>query len=144
MGTYQLQEIAWDLDLSRVEVEWNLPCHRTSCFFFFQNLSPSVFKGMKQFCKLISVTQNSISLDARLIHWNSPHELWSNAAKSLHFTSCALSRGGVGGPDPSSPKVSVVCIFWLHPQFSYVPVHKIAPSPFGSASWSPSGDLKCC
>ena len=60
----------------------------------------------------------------------------------LHFfTSCALSRGGVGGPDPSSPKVSVVCIFWHHPQFPHVPIHKIAPSPFGSASWSPSGDL---
>ena len=60
----------------------------------------------------------------------------------LHFfTSCALSWGGVGGPDPSSPKVSVVCIFWHHPQFPHVPVHKIAPSPSGSASWSPSGDL---
>ena len=59
----------------------------------------------------------------------------------LHFfTSCALSRGGVGGPDPSSPKVSVVCIFCHHPQFPHVPIHKIAPSPFGSASWSPSGD----
>ena len=32
---YQLQEIAWNLDLSRMEVEWNLPCHSTSfCFFF--------------------------------------------------------------------------------------------------------------
>ena len=47
----------------------------------------------------------------------------------------------LGGPDPSSPKVSVVCIFWHHPQFSHVPVHKITPSPSGSASWSPSGDL---
>ena len=36
MGTYQLQEIAWNLDLSRVEVEWNLPCHRTSCCFVFK------------------------------------------------------------------------------------------------------------
>ena len=35
MCTYQLQEIAWNLELSRVEVEWNLPCHRTSCCFFF-------------------------------------------------------------------------------------------------------------
>ena len=62
--------------------------------------------------------------------------------KSLHFfTFRALSRGGVGGPDPSSPKVSVVCIFWHHPQFPHVPVHNIAPSPCGSASWSPSGDL---
>ena len=60
---------------------------------------------------------------------------------SLHFTSRALSRGGVGGPDPSSPKVSVGCIFWHHPQFPHVTVHKIAPSPSGSASWSPSGDL---
>ena len=57
------------------------------------------------------------------------------------ITSRALFRGGVGGPDPSSPKVSVVCIFWHHPQFPHVPVHKIAPSPSGSASWSPSGDL---
>ena len=65
----------------------------------------------------------------------------SNSYRSLHFTSRALSRGGVGGPDPSTPKVSVVCIFWHHPQFPHVPVHKIAPSPSGSASWSPSGDL---
>ena len=36
MCTYQLQEIAWNLELSRVEVEWNLPCHRTSCCFFFK------------------------------------------------------------------------------------------------------------
>ena len=36
ISTYQLQEIAWNLDLSRVEVEWNLPCHRTSCCFFFK------------------------------------------------------------------------------------------------------------
>ena len=57
------------------------------------------------------------------------------------ITSCALSRGGIGGPDPSSPKFSVVCIFWHHPHFLQVPVHKIAPSPSGSASWSPSGDL---
>ena len=41
------------------------------------------------------------------------------------LTSHALSRGGVGGPDPSSPKVSAVCIFWHHPQFPHVPVHKI-------------------
>ena len=40
MGTYQLQEIAWNLDLSRVEVEWNLPCHRTSCWFFFSKSVP--------------------------------------------------------------------------------------------------------
>ena len=58
---------------------------------------------------------------------------------SLHFTSRALSRGGVGGPDPSSPNVYVVCIFWHLPQFPHVQVHKIAPSPSGSASWSPSG-----
>ena len=69
------------------------------------------------------------------------HSFFLCCCKSLHFTSRALSRGGVGGPDPSFPKVSVVCIFWHHPQFSHVPVHKIAPSPSGSASWSPSGDL---
>ena len=50
------------------------------------------------------------------------------------LSSRALSRGEVGSPDPSSPKVSVVCIFWHHPQFPHVPVDKIAPSPSGSAS----------
>ena len=65
------------------------------------------------------------------------------APETIFFflSSRALSRGGVGGQDPSSSKVSVVCIFWHHPQFPHVLVHKIAPSPFGSASWSPSGDL---
>ena len=43
MGTYQ-QKIAWNLDLSRVEVEWNLPCHRTSCCFFFKICPPSMYK----------------------------------------------------------------------------------------------------
>ena len=52
---------------------------------------------------------------------------------SLHFTSllAPYPGGGVGGSDPSSLNVSVVCIFWHHPQFSHVPVHKIAPSPSG-------------
>ena len=64
--------------------------------------------------------------------------------KSLHFfTSCALSCGGVGGPEGSSIKVSVVCIFWHHPQFSHVPVHKITPFPSWSASWSPSMSITC-
>ena len=47
VGTYQLQEIAWNLDISRVEVEWNLPCHRTSCCFFFLNLFPSLCLNRK-------------------------------------------------------------------------------------------------
>ena len=42
IGTYQLQEIAWNLELSKVEVEWNLPwqsdCHRTSFFFFSKSV----------------------------------------------------------------------------------------------------------
>ena len=72
-------------------------------------------------------------------------------AEGMHsFFSHSLSPLSLLAPYPGegssvrirgSPKVSVVCIFWHHSQFPHVPVHKIAPSPSGSASWSPSGDL---
>ena len=96
---------------------------------------PHISKKCSFLTHFCSVSQN---LYKKNIQYSHP----SVRRVSLHFfTSRALSWGGVVGPDPSSQKVSVVRIFWHHPQFPHVPVQKIAPSPSGSASWSPSGDL---
>ena len=61
MGTYQLQEIAWNLDLSRVEVEWNLPCHRTGCCFFFSKSVPIPVGSRSIICSFYEAICNSFN-----------------------------------------------------------------------------------
>ena len=57
----------------------------------------------------------------------------------LHFLRLILGRGRRSGSVVSKSFCRLHLL--APPAVSHVPVHKIAPSPSGSASWSLSGDL---